>query len=100
MTLGPDASLLRIPLVARLKLVTLRFSAADMFFLEPFGNLVWKDPVIVPIVKSQHSVTFGDMMVIPATKDLWARTTSLTAIMNAVNGLCSAIYLLLHPYIF
>lgn len=38
-------------------------------------------------------------MVMPATKDLWAITTSFTALINAVNGLFNAIYLLLNTSI-
>lgn len=37
------------------------------------------------------------MMVMSATKDLWARTTSITAVINDVNGLFSAVDLLLNP---
>lgn len=99
MTLSPDASLLRIPPAALFKLVTLRFSTAYLLFLEHFGHLVWKDPVILPISKSIHSATFVYMMLMPATKDLWARTTTLTALMNYVHGLCASIELLLHPSI-
>lgn len=97
MALSPDASLVRIPPVALLKLVTWRCLKAELFFLEHFGHLVWKDPVIVPLGKSCHSSTFVNMMVMPATKDLWTRTNSMTAVMNAVSGLCYAIDLLLHP---
>lgn len=39
------------------------------------------------------------MMVMPATKYLWARTTSIFAVMIEVNGLCYAVDLLLHPSI-
>lgn len=42
MKISRDASLLRIPPVAMLKLVTLRLSTDDLLFLEHFGNLVWK----------------------------------------------------------
>lgn len=98
-TLSPDASLLRIPPVALLKLATVRLSTAQIFFIEHFGHLVWKDPVIVPVGKSKYSSTSMDMTVIPATKDLCARTTSLTALMNDVNGLCFEIDIILHPSI-
>lgn len=61
--------------------------------------MVWKDPVIVPIGKAKNSDKFDDMMVMPATKDIWERNTSLTALMSAVNGLCTGIDMLLHPSI-
>lgn len=99
MNLSPDASLLHITQSVLLKLATLRLSTADMLFIEQFGLLVWKDPVIVPIGKAKLSATLGGMKVIPATKDLWARKNFLTALMNAVNGLCVAIDNLLHPTI-
>lgn len=130
MTLSPDASLVRILPVALLKLVTLRFSNADLLFPEHFGDLMWKAPVIVSIGKVKHSSTFGGiilersrvfvlsnshnyrvevvlcnrhnhliMMLIPASMDLWARTTSLTSLMNSDNSLCTSIDLLLHPSI-
>lgn len=67
--------------------------------MERFGHLVWKEPVIVHVGKSKRFATFGDMMVIPAKKYLWIRTTSLAALRNAVNGICVAIDLLLHPSI-
>lgn len=87
MTLSTGASLLRIPTIALFKLVSLSFSTAYLFVLEHFGHLVRKYPVFVPIGKYRHSATFGDMMVIPATQDLWERTSSITDLMNAVNGL-------------
>lgn len=58
---------------------------------------MWKYPVIVQIGKAKHSATFGDMMAIPATKNLWARINSFTALMNTVNGLFEDIDHLLHP---
>lgn len=99
MTIYPDASLVRISPVALIKLVNLGWSTADLFFLQYFGHLVWKDAVIVPIGKLKHSATFGDMMVVLCTKDIWARTTIMTSVMNAVNGSCEANDLILHPYI-
>lgn len=84
MTLSPGASLLRIHPVALIRVLTLRFPTAELLCLEQFGHLVRKYPVIIPIWKSKHSVTFGDMMVMPSTKYLWARTNSLTALMNEV----------------
>lgn len=82
-----------------MKLVNLRWTTADLLFLEHLGNIVWKDQVIVPLGQSKNFATFGEMMVMPATKDLWARTTSMTTVMFAVNGLLSSIDLLLHPNI-
>lgn len=82
-----------------LNLVTLRFSTEDLLFLELFGHLVWKDHVLVPIGKRKHSAAFEAVMVMPATKDLWAKTTPLIALLSAVNGLCPDIDLLLHPRI-
>lgn len=99
MALSPDASLIRITRFDFIKLVTLLWSTADIFFREHFDHLVWKEPVIVPIGISQQSGTFGYMMVMPATKDVWARTTSMTAVINAVNGLLSGIDRLQHPSI-
>lgn len=87
MKFSQDASLLFITPVALLKLVTLRFSTADLLFLENFGHLVWKDPVIVPIGMVKNSPEFGNIMVMTAIKDLWTKTTSLIALMNAGNGL-------------
>lgn len=67
MTLSPDESLLRIPTVALLKLVTISFCTADLFFLEHLGQLIWKDPEIVPLGKAKISAAFGDIMVMPTT---------------------------------
>lgn len=53
----------------------------------------------MPMCKSKHSATFGDMMVMPATKYLWAKSTSVVVLSNAVNGLFESIYMLLHPTI-
>lgn len=97
MTLYPTASHLRIPPVELFQIITLRFYTADLFFLEHFGYLMWKDPVIVPIGMAKHSATLEDMMVMNSKKDLWASNTSLTALMNAVNGLFKANDLLIHP---
>lgn len=87
MTLSLDASLLRIPPVALLKLVTLRFSTTGLLFIEHFGHLVCKDPVIVPFGKAKQSDTLGAITVMYATKDLWATNKYLTALINTVNGL-------------
>lgn len=48
---------------------------------------------------SKPSVTFWYMMVPPATNDLCAITTSIISLMNAVNGLCTEIHLLIYPSI-
>lgn len=56
------------------------------------------DPVIILIGKAKHSATLGEIMMIK-DKDLWERQASLTALMKTVNGLCTAIYILLHPRI-
>lgn len=46
MILSPNASLLRIPPFALLKLVRLRLWTANLLCFETFGHLVWKDPVL------------------------------------------------------
>lgn len=99
MTLYPNAFLLRIHPVALLKVETMRLSTANFFVLGHFEHLVWKVPVIVSIGKQKHSETFGEMIVMVENIDLWAWKSSLTTLMNAVNGICGAIDLMLHPTI-
>lgn len=77
MNLSPDAYLLIITPVEIFKIVTLRFYKADLFFIENFGHFIWKDTVIVPIGKEKESATFGEMVLMTAIKDLWAKTSLL-----------------------
>lgn len=97
MDIFPDASLLRIPPVYLLNIATLRGSTDDLLFLEYFGYLIWKDPVNTChrgiYVLRDFWRHHGD----PATKDLWARITTLPDLVNAINGLCRAIEHLLPP---
>lgn len=83
--LSPEESLLRISIVALLKIATLCFYIADLLFLENLGYIVWKEPVIVPIVKENISTAIGDIMVMTAIKDLWATTMTLVAVIKDEN---------------
>lgn len=55
MMISPDSSLLRVPPNALLKLVKLRFSTADLLFLEHYGHLLRRDPDIFPIREANKS---------------------------------------------
>lgn len=57
---------------------------------------MWKVSVIVPMTNEKHSATFGDMVAIPATKDLSEKKTSVEALQNVVNGLCEDIDMIIH----
>lgn len=57
MAIYPDDSLFSIFPVVLLKLVSMRCPTADIFFLEYFGHLICRDPIIVEELS--------------AVKDLW-----------------------------
>lgn len=82
--------------VSFLNISTLWSYRTDLLFFDYFGSLVWKDQVLISFGKTKHAASFGDIMVMPDSKDLWAKTTSLAALSNSVNGLCETIGIFLN----
>lgn len=91
-------ALRQIPAVAIAKMLSLRISKGEKFFLEHFGHVLWRD-IDHPVYLSKIKTSLGDILVTKARKDIWAKIETITDLANAMTGLLSIVERMLHSTI-
>jgi len=93
-----EFSLRMVPTASLLKLVTIRFDTHDIFDLEYFGHLLYRDRKDQSKAMNVHYADKAISIVAPKNH-VWSEIVSMTDLATVMTGLADAAELLLHKTI-
>lgn len=93
---SPITALRQIPAVAIAKVLSMRISRGEKFFLEHFAYVLWRDTDHA-VYLGKIKTSLGDILVTKARKDVWTRIETINDLSNAMTGLISIVERLINP---